>query len=118
MSIVTHNTTPSTGLVQEIPLAQEGITHQLHQKAQQYLTLGLATTTRATYSTAWQKFASFCTRTHKSPIPASEQILLMFVSSLATNNISQGTIKVYLSAVRHMHVIAGLHTFFSQQLTP
>jgi len=28
------------------------------------------------------------------------------------------TIKVWLSAVRHMHVIAGLHDLFSEQLTP
>lgn len=115
--VIKRTTTASTGHVQEASSVHEAITHQLHRKAQQYLTLGLAPTTRATYSTGWQKFTNFCTSAHKSPIPASEQTLLLFVSSMA-NNISHGTIKVYLSAVRHMHVIVGLHTHFSQQLTP
>ena len=93
-------------------------THHLNRKAKWYLSLGLAPTTRATYSTGWQKFTKFCTTTKNSPLPASEQTLLLFVSSLAVNRISHGTIKVYLSAIRHMHVKEGLHSHFSQQVTP
>ena len=52
------------------------------------------------------------------PIPASEATLILFASYLATQNISYTTIKVYLSAVRHMHVSMGLHNFFNAQLTP
>ena len=37
---------------------------------------------------------------------------------MAASHISHGTIKVYLSAVHHMHVMSGLHGYFSQQLTP
>ena len=37
---------------------------------------------------------------------------------LATINISHTTIKVYLAGVRHMHVSAGLFSFFDKQLTP
>lgn len=53
--------------------------YQLHRKAQQYLTLGLAPTTRATYSSGLQKVTSFCTTAHKSPIPTSKETLLLFV---------------------------------------
>ena len=56
------------------------------------------------------------TRIH--PIPTSECTLTLFISHLATSNISQGTIKVYLSAVRHMHVCKGLHNHFNRRITP
>ena len=42
----------------------------------------------------------------------------MFVSYLAQQGLSQAPIKVYLSAVRNLHVSAGLHEEFSKQLTP
>ena len=42
----------------------------------------------------------------------------MFVSYLAQQGLSQASIKVYLSAVRNLHVSAGLHEEFSKQLTP
>ena len=38
-----------------------------------------------------------------------EDTLLMFVSYLARQGLSQASIKVYLSAVRNLHVSAGLH---------
>ena len=52
------------------------------------------------------------------PTPASEATLILFASYLATQNISYTTIKVYLSAVRNMHVSMGLHNVFNAQLTP
>ena len=42
----------------------------------------------------------------------------MFVSHLAQEGLTHATIKGYLSAVRNLHVTAGLHEAFSQQLTP
>ena len=42
----------------------------------------------------------------------------MFVGHLAQQGLSHQTIKVYLSAVRNLHVTAGLHQEFSGQLTP
>ena len=51
-------------------------------------------------------------------MPTSESTLLFFVAHLTTLNLSHATIKVYLSAVRHMHVTAGQHSSFTQQLTP
>lgn len=42
----------------------------------------------------------------------------MFVSHLAQQGLSHQTIKVYLSAVRNLHVTAGMHNEFADQLTP
>lgn len=42
----------------------------------------------------------------------------MFVSHLAQDGLSHPTIKVYLSAIRNLHVSAGLHTQFELVLTP
>ena len=42
----------------------------------------------------------------------------MFVSHLAQQGLTHQTIKVYLSAVRNLHVTAGLHNQFAAQLTP
>lgn len=42
----------------------------------------------------------------------------MFVSYLAQQGLTHQSIKVYLSAVRNLHVSMGLHEEFSKQLTP
>ena len=51
-------------------------------------------------------------------LPASEATLTLFITYLATGNISYKTIEVYLSEVRHMHVSAGMFSEFGQHLTP
>ena len=91
---------------------------QLQSQAQQFITLGLAPTTRSTYSAGWKRFTSFCAEFGLLSTPASEHTLLLFVTSLAVSNLSYGTIKVYLSAVRHIHVLSGFHTDLNNQFTP
>ena len=44
--------------------------------------------------------------------------MLLFVAHLAQQGLTHATIKVYLSAVRNLHVTAGLHKEFAVQLTP
>jgi len=90
----------------------------LHSKADRFLAQGLAPSTVATYSAGKRKYILFCTTTKISPMPSSESTLILFVTHLAAANISHTTIKVYLSAIRHMHIIAGLHNSFNEQLTP
>ena len=46
-------------------------------------------------------------------MPTSESTLLLLVSHLITLNLSHATIKVYLSAVRHMHITAGQYFIYS-----
>ena len=42
----------------------------------------------------------------------------MFVSQLARDSLAHQSIKGYLSAVRNLHITAGLHEEFSKELTP
>jgi len=100
---------PTVGHRQGKTIQMTTFTQQLQQKAHYFITLGLAPTTRATYSAGWKKFSTFCAQAHLSPIPVSEHTLLLFTTSLATTGISYGTIKVYLSAICHIHVLSGLH---------
>ena len=51
-------------------------------------------------------------------MPTTEDTLLLFVTHLAKQGLTHATIKVYLSAVHNLHVTAGLHKEFSDQLTP
>ena len=88
-------------------------------KAQEFYSNGLAITTRNTYSAGQLRFSTFCNmKKIIPPTQASEATLMLFASYLATQNISYTTIKVYLSAVQHMHVSLGLHNFFNAQLIP
>ena len=43
---------------------------------------------------------------------------MLFAIHLTTTNISHATIKVYLSAIRQLHVTQGSLQYFNQQLTP
>ena len=51
-------------------------------------------------------------------MPATEKVLILFATHLATRDISYVTIKVYLSAICQMHVSSRQLQFFNQQLTP
>ena len=64
-----------------------------------------------------RRYLHFCKAAGIKPLPVSEGALTLFTTHLAVSNVSHGTIKVYLSAVRHLHICKGLHTHFSQQLT-
>ena len=61
---------------------------QLQSQAQRFITLGLAPTTRSTYSAGWKRFTSFCAEFGLLSTPASEHTLLLFVTSLAVSNLS------------------------------
>ena len=42
----------------------------------------------------------------------------MFMSHLAKEGIAHATIKVYLAAIRYLHVSVGMHQTYNQQLSP
>ena len=90
----------------------------LLSKAQMILQNGLANSTKATYRAGRRRYMRFCKVAGKMPIPTSECTLTLFTTHLATHKISFATIKVYLSAVCHMHLCKGLHDHFNQQFTP
>lgn len=72
-----------------------------------FLENSLATSTRRSYSSAQRKFQSFCASIGRlPPCPANEETLCMFVSFLA-RTLQHPSIKVYLSAVRQLHIEKG-----------
>ena len=69
---------------------------------------GLAPTTRRTYAIGKRRYLRFCESLGLSPTPASEQVLQVFVASLARDGLAHSTVKNYLAAVRHLHLEEGL----------
>ena len=72
---------------------------------------GLASSTRKTYSSAQRKFLDFCQQLGNvdrggSPCPTDEWTLCLFATYLA-NSLKHSSIKVYLSAVRSLHIELG-----------
>ena len=50
---------------------------------------------------------AFCSAANISPLPLVEHTLCMFVTYLARDGLTHQTIKSYLSAIRHYHILAG-----------
>ena len=72
---------------------------------------GLASSTRSSYLSGQKKFYDFCSQLGKvhpsgSPCPTDEWTLCLFATFLA-NTVQHSTIKVYLSAVRSLHIEQG-----------
>ena len=83
-----------------------------------FSTKGLAGSTQRSYQAGQKRYLAFCSEVHRPALPTSEATLSMFVSYLAHEGLAHSTIKVDLSAIRNLHVSAGLHEEFSNQLTP
>ena len=49
----------------------------------------------------------FCGEAGLTPVPASEEVLCLFVAHLQVQHLKHKTIKMYLSAVRLLHVMEG-----------
>lgn len=68
---------------------------------------GLAPSTRRSYVTAQRKFLQFCTDIGiMVPLPATEHTLCLYASYLA-QSLQPSSIKVYLSAIRSLHIDQG-----------
>ena len=84
---------------------------ELHQQTRALMFQGIASSTRRTYSSAQRKFLEFChwsqsVHPNGSPLPASEWTLMLFASHLS-NTIKASSIKVYLAAIRSLHLENG-----------
>lgn len=76
-----------------------------------FLAQGLAPSTQRAYALGQRKFIEFCRQAGKlhpngSPCPADKWTLCLFVTFLA-DSIQHSSIKVYLSAVRSLHIEQG-----------
>lgn len=77
------------------------------QSVQNYYIQGLAPSTRKSYQSAKLRYVKFCSSTFATPIPLSEDVLCFYVAHLADQGLAHATIKVYLSAARHLHISSG-----------
>ena len=78
---------------------------------------GLAPSTHKLYQADQKYYFSYSQEAHRMALPASEDTLMMFTSHLAQEGLAQPTFKVYMSAVRHLHVSLGLHSQFTLALS-
>ena len=79
----------------------------LNAQLQDLLSLALASSTQATYSSAVKQFLNFCMEHGVQPLPADKCTLVYFVVALSLS-LSTPTIKVNLSAVGSFTAIRGL----------
>ena len=62
---------------------------------------GLAPSTKRAYYSGGVHYCKFCADAKVTPFPTSEKLLLLFVGFLDQQQLSHGTIKSYLAAVRY-----------------
>ena len=85
--------------------------HDWTEKCQFYLANGLAPSTHQVYGSAQRQFLEFCNQDIPSDLshpllPASKQTLMRFSAHLA-DRLHHSSVKVYLSAVRSLHIDYG-----------
>lgn len=73
-----------------------------------YFAKGLAESTRRTYKCGSDRYLTFCQQSETPHLPLREAVLCSFVTHLALQGLKHRSIKVYLSATRHMQIAEGL----------
>ena len=82
---------------------------QLENDVHKYFECGLAENTKKSYKAGINKFNQFCILYNvTTPLPVSQSLLCSFISYLAKAGQAYSTIKMYLSAIRHLHIANGL----------
>ena len=76
-----------------------------------FLQKGLANSAKRCYESGQRQYFTFCDKVNFSPLPASEDSIALFISYLGSEKVSSKTIKSYLAAVRHLHILFGLSFF-------
>ena len=80
---------------------------QLEDSVSEYLARSLTPATLRTYGSGQRRYLAFCTAANLPPMPITEHTLCTFAAHLAKDGLSHQTIKSYLSAIRHYHILAG-----------
>ena len=71
------------------------------------MTKSLRENTRKTYTSAQNRYIHFCQLYGQTPMPATEQVLLLYIAYLYDQKLSHSTVHVYLAAVRSLHIFHG-----------
>ena len=68
----------------------------------------LHTNTHRTYGSAQRKYLDYCNLYHYTALPASDTVLINFVAYLFEQGLKGTSIKVFLAAIRSLHIMHGL----------
>jgi site-specific recombinase XerD len=68
------------------------------------MSAGLKTNTHRIYNSAQKRYLNFCELYHLEALPATEDVLLLYVAFLFDQGLKGSTIRVYLAAIRSLHV--------------
>lgn len=80
----------------------------MDQAVERYFLCGLAPATHKSYDSAKRRFLQFCSRAQLNPLLVTENLLCRYVAHLAEDGLAPKTIKLYLSAVRHLQLSMNL----------
>ena len=80
---------------------------ELNEYARALVSRGIRDSTAKTYSAAQRRYLEFCCYHSTSPMPATEDLLLAYIARLNIDGLKASSIRVYLSAVRAMHIDEG-----------
>ena len=75
-------------------------------KAAQLINLGISPSTAKVYDASKKAYLKFCARFNFTPIPAQEEVLILFVTELS-QTLVYNSVRTYLVGVRHLHVVSG-----------
>jgi hypothetical protein len=71
------------------------------------MSAALKPNTKRTYSAVQNRFLNLCSNYNLVPMPATEETLLLYVAFLFDCNLKGSSIRVYLAAVKCLHVFSG-----------
>ena len=77
-----------------------------------FLEKSLAPATLRLYCTGQRCYLAFCQDTNLQPLPVVEHTLCTFVAHLGRERLTHPTIKSYLSAIHHCHIMSGQRNLF------
>ena len=80
---------------------------ELRETSDMLMSSALKINTHKTYSSAQNKYLNFCSAYDIVPLPATEETLLLYVAFLFDLKLKGSSIRVYLAAVRSLHVFLG-----------
>ena len=87
----------------------------LEDLAQGLFERGLAKASVRAYASGKSRYLRFCELYSLPPLPVSERVACLFVAFLVHQGLKAQSIDVYLSAVRHLQVVAGLPPMLRNQ---
>ena len=79
----------------------------LAKHAEWLISNGHSHNTRRVYSSTQKQYIKFCETNNLVSVPASEEVLLLYIAHLHMKGLCSSSVKVYLAAVRALHVFRG-----------